>query len=82
MAELTAVADETGSGEAVAEALSRPGVAPFLAGVMDCAPFLRTLILDDPARLAKLIAADPAARMRRLTGAIRPRLEDRQRGRA
>ncbi len=71
MAELSAEAKAAGSGEAVAEALSWPGVAPFLAGVMDCAPFLRGLILDDPARLAKLLGADPSARMRRLTGAIR-----------
>ncbi len=71
MAELTAAARDAGGDKAVAEALARPGLAAFLAGVMDCAPFLRSLILDDPARLAKLLAADPAARMRSLTGAIR-----------
>ncbi len=69
IAELTAAAP-AGSGEALAEALSRPGIASFMAAVMDCAPFLRSLILDDPARLAKLLASDPSARMRRLTGAI------------
>ena len=70
MAELLAAAEAARSGDASAEALSSSGLAAFIAGVMDCAPFLRGLILDDPARLAKLLAADPAARMRRLTGAI------------
>ncbi len=68
-AELTAAAEAAGSGKAVADALSQPGIAAFIAGVMDCAPFLRGLMLDDPARLAKLLAADPAARMRRLAAA-------------
>ena len=71
MAELTAAAESAGCGEAVKEALAGPGTAAFIAGVMDCAPFLRTLILDDPARLAKLVAGDPSARMRRLAAAIR-----------
>ena len=70
MAELMAAAEAARSGDAVAEARSQPGLADFIAGVMDCAPFLRGLILDDPGRLAKLLATDPAARMRRLTGAI------------
>ncbi len=70
MAELTAAAAAVGAGEAVAGALARPELAPLIAGVMDCAPFLRGLILDDPTRLARLLGSDPAARMRRLTGAI------------
>ncbi len=70
MAELAAAAEVAGSGAALAAALSRPGLAGFLAAVMDCAPFLRTLILDDPARLSKLVAADPSAAVRRLTGAV------------
>ncbi len=70
IAELMEAAEAAGGNAALADALSRTAVAPFIAGVMDCAPFLRGLILDDPARLAKLLAADPSARMRRLTGAI------------
>ena len=70
-AELTAAARDTGGQAAVAEALARREIAAFLAGAMDCAPFLRGLILDDPARTAKLLASDPAARMRSLTGTIR-----------
>ncbi len=70
MTELMAAAGAAGCGEAVADALTRPEVATFVAGVMDCAPFLRTLILDDPARLAKLLSVDPAARLRRLASAI------------
>ena len=61
MAELDRRGAGCGSEAALAEALTRPEVAAFLAGVMDCAPFLRGLILDDPARLAKLLATDPAA---------------------
>ena len=70
LAELTAAAREAGSDAALADALARPEVSGFVAAVMDCAPFLRTLIIDDPARLAKLLSADPAARLRRLTNAI------------
>ncbi len=71
MAELAAAAGEAGSDKAVAGALARPQVAAFLAAVMDCAPFLRSLILADPARIARLVAADPATRMRGLTATIR-----------
>ena len=70
MAEVKAAAEAAGGGAALAEALAQPQAAAFIAGVMECAPFLRTLILEDPARLAKLLSADPAARMRRLTAAI------------
>ena len=71
IAELTAAAAEAKGGEALIAALARPEIAAFIASVMDCAPFLRSLILDDPARLAKLLSADPAARMRRLTATVR-----------
>ena len=45
----------------------KPPVAAFLAAVMDCSPFLRSLILDDPARLAAIVAANPAARLKQIT---------------
>ncbi len=70
MAELKAAAGAAGCADAIDAAVARPQVASFLAGVMDCAPFLRGLILDDPARSAKLLASDPSARMRRLDAAI------------
>ena len=70
MAELKTAATAVKGGEALIHALARPELATFIAGVMDCAPFLRGLILADPAGTAKLLGSDPAARMRSLTGTI------------
>jgi glutamate-ammonia-ligase adenylyltransferase len=41
----------------------------FVAAVMECSPFLRSLMLDDPARLAALLACDPKARLASLVAA-------------
>jgi len=41
----------------------------FLGSVMEDAPFLRGLMLDDPARLAALLAADPAESLGRIVAA-------------
>ncbi len=70
LAELTSAASEAGSDRSLADVLKRPEAGPFLAAVMDCSPFLRGLILDDPARLTTLLAADPALGFRRLVGAL------------
>ena len=70
MAELTAAAKDAGQSKTIGKAFARAKAAAFLAAAMDCSPFLRSLILDDPARLAALLAADPAARMRRLVGNV------------
>jgi glutamate-ammonia-ligase adenylyltransferase len=40
-------------------------LGPFLAAVMAYSPFLRSLIVDDPARLVELLSAEPAARLRK-----------------
>jgi glutamate-ammonia-ligase adenylyltransferase len=49
--------------------LAQKEVASFIASVMEYAPFLRSLILDDPARLAVILASDPAARLAEITAA-------------
>ncbi|HEY5081773.1 MAG TPA: bifunctional [glutamine synthetase] adenylyltransferase/[glutamine synthetase]-adenylyl-L-tyrosine phosphorylase [Bauldia sp.] len=49
--------------------LKQEPVASFLAAVMDCSPFLRALILDDPDRLAAILASDPAVRLKEVTRA-------------
>jgi glutamate-ammonia-ligase adenylyltransferase len=46
-----------------------PAIASFLAAVMECSPFLRGLMLDDPARVAALLAADPDARLKAINAA-------------
>ena len=43
-------------------------VAAFVAAVMDAAPYLRSLILDDPGRLAAILAEEPKARLGRIVG--------------
>ncbi len=58
LADLRARAAEDGSAAALAAALT-PGAESLLAGIMDNAPFLRSLILDDPARLVELLTHDP-----------------------
>ncbi|MEX0852136.1 MAG: hypothetical protein WD036_02480, partial [Bauldia sp.] len=65
LAELGAAAKAAGVAE-LDKVLRQPNVGPFLAAVMDCSPFLRSLILDDPARLAAILASDPAARLKRI----------------
>ncbi len=46
-----------------------PAVAAFLAAVMEASPFLRDLMLEDSARVAALLAADPATRIDALNAA-------------
>ena len=62
MAELQAAPDGAGL-------LRQPPVTSFLAAVMDCSPYLRSLILDDPARLLAILAGDPAVRLTQITDA-------------
>ncbi len=50
---------------------AQDGVAAFLAAVMELSPYLRGLILDDPARLLGVLNADPEARIRELSDAAR-----------
>ncbi len=52
-----------GDAEDLLALLDRKDVAAFLASVMEYAPFLRTLMLDNPARLAAILAEDPQRRL-------------------
>ncbi len=57
--DLREAASESGDAERLDAALKDDALARFLAAVMDHSRFLRALILDDPARLARLLGADP-----------------------
>ncbi len=46
--------------------LRRKELGPFLGSVLEYSPFLRGLILDDPARLAALLGAEPTASLKRI----------------
>ncbi|MCC2111273.1 MAG: bifunctional [glutamine synthetase] adenylyltransferase/[glutamine synthetase]-adenylyl-L-tyrosine phosphorylase, partial [Hyphomicrobiales bacterium] len=46
-------------------------VGAFLAGVMELSPYLRGLMLDDPARLLRILKSDPEARVRSLSNDAR-----------
>ena len=70
LAELNQVARELGAAQDLAAALSAPGVGRFIAATMECSPFLRSLILDDPGRLAGLLTSAPAPRVKQLTRRI------------
>lgn len=59
LAELSAAAAELGAGPDISKLVEDKPVAAFVAAVMDASPFLRALILDDPARLAGLMNASP-----------------------
>ena len=70
LAELAAAAGEAGVGERLAGQIAgRPQLAGFIASVLDCSPFLRSLMLDDPARLTRLLAADPQKRLGQIAAA-------------
>jgi glutamate-ammonia-ligase adenylyltransferase len=45
-------------------------VKSFLAAVMESSPFLRDLMLDDPARLATLLASDPETRLKEINADV------------
>jgi glutamate-ammonia-ligase adenylyltransferase len=57
------------AGELAALLKASDKLGPFLAAVMECAPFLRTLILDEPARLLRLLREEPATARRRILAA-------------
>ncbi|MBA4132071.1 MAG: bifunctional [glutamate--ammonia ligase]-adenylyl-L-tyrosine phosphorylase/[glutamate--ammonia-ligase] adenylyltransferase [Hyphomicrobium sp.] len=63
-AEISALADEVAADTALSSlsaALRDPRVAQVLAGVMAGSPYLKALIRRDPARLQRILGADPAA---------------------
>ncbi|HOV03189.1 MAG TPA: bifunctional [glutamine synthetase] adenylyltransferase/[glutamine synthetase]-adenylyl-L-tyrosine phosphorylase, partial [Kaistiaceae bacterium] len=71
-AELIENARAAEGGEAMARLVeSKPLVRDFLAGVMECSPYLRDLALRDPLRLARVLKSDPAARMEEMCAAAR-----------
>ncbi|MGD9740800.1 MAG: bifunctional [glutamine synthetase] adenylyltransferase/[glutamine synthetase]-adenylyl-L-tyrosine phosphorylase [Bauldia sp.] len=57
--ELMAAAREQRSLPELAPLVERAETAAFVGSVMESSPFLRALILDDPARLVRLLDADP-----------------------
>ena len=61
VAELKQAAKAAGA-KGLAPLLAKRKVAAFLGSVMEVSPFLRALLVDDPARLAELMATTPAAR--------------------
>jgi len=70
LTDLVEAAAAAGIGDALdALCKAHESLAPFLAAVMECSPFLRSLILDDPARLVRLVGADPAVSRRRILAA-------------
>src|SRR5579871_6597605 len=62
LAELTAAA-RSAACDALLAQLARPEVGSFLASVIEYSPFLRSLALDEPQRLAAILDADPSARL-------------------
>ncbi len=65
------LAEVTGDGAAILrKEIAKPaGLRAFVGSVLDYSPFLRSLILDDPARLAALLAASPEASRDRIVKA-------------
>jgi len=70
LAELKAAAADAGAGKALAALLKKnPDLGRFLATVISASPFLRSLIVDEPARLVDLLSGDPAARLKKILAA-------------
>jgi glutamate-ammonia-ligase adenylyltransferase len=70
LADLKEAAAGGGVGKALAALLKADaGLGPFLAAVMASSPFLRSLMLDEPARLVALLSGDPAVRLKKLVAA-------------
>src|SRR3990170_4097366 len=71
LGEISAAATTAAGGKKLQALLAgKSTVGRFVAAVMECSPFLRSLILDDPARLSAILASNPAARLKRLTGQV------------
>jgi glutamate-ammonia-ligase adenylyltransferase len=70
LADLAEAAAEAGVARELAVLLkAHEPLAAFLAAVTECAPFLRGLVLDDPARLVRLLGAEAGASRRRILAA-------------
>jgi [glutamine synthetase] adenylyltransferase / [glutamine synthetase]-adenylyl-L-tyrosine phosphorylase len=68
IAELSQAAKESG-GTSLPKLIEDGKLGGFLAAVMESSPFLRALMLDDPKRLAAILAAAPEARLQTLIAA-------------
>src|SRR5437868_6434143 len=66
IAELESAARSAGI-TALEPLLAQKEVGAFIASVMEYAPFLRSLILDEPQRLADVLATDPTERLATIT---------------
>ena len=67
IAEIKETASGTQAAKELGKLLARRQVAAFLAAVMEDSPFLRSVILDDPGRLADVLTTDPATRLTKIT---------------
>jgi glutamate-ammonia-ligase adenylyltransferase len=67
LADLDAALADTKAAKATV--LADKDVSAFVASVMEYSPFLRSLILDDPARLVAFLEDDPAAALKRIVTA-------------
>jgi glutamate-ammonia-ligase adenylyltransferase len=63
LAEFKAAVDGNGL---LSEAVAQKALGPFLASILEYSPFLRSLILDNPRRLAALLAATPKRSLGRI----------------
>ncbi len=69
LADLSEAAGRAGGGPALANVLGRRETADLLAGVLDLSPFLRGLMLRDPARLLRVLGAAPERHLAELCAA-------------
>ena len=70
VAELTEAATEAGVEKALASLMkANAALGPFIASVMAWSPFLRSLMIDDPALLIEVLSAEPKARRRKVVNA-------------
>lgn len=71
LAELAEAATEAGVATNVDQALAKGDLGSFVGSVMEFAPFLRSLVLEDPARLVDSLDGNPGDQMRKLLAATR-----------
>jgi glutamate-ammonia-ligase adenylyltransferase len=70
VAELKAAAKGTPAAKDLSALLAKRKVAAFVGSVMGASPFLRALILDDPARLMEVMSSSPSARAREISAVV------------
>jgi glutamate-ammonia-ligase adenylyltransferase len=79
LAEVYSLAEEIGTtaeAAGLAEWLKVPRLAAFFAGVMTGSPYLKSLIRRDPARLLRILSADPALHFSNLSKKLHRNMAD------